>query len=445
MTATQSAGWSALAGAGLAACLVDPRALLAAFDWTISSIFVALVTLRTAAILMALAAAPARRGRWIDEHWASETPAQADDGLPALTFLVPLYHEANVAAGLVAALRRLRYPPHKLEALFLVEADDAETFAALRAADLPQRFQIKIVPLSEPRTKPKALNYGLAFARGDLVAVFDAEDRPHPDQPRAAAAAFADGADDLAVVQAPLDVDNGDAGWLAQQFEIEYAAHFRVWLPFIARLRLPIALGGTSNYFRVDRLRAAGGWDPFNVTEDADIGLRLAAYGWTAQMIAPATREEAPIRFGHWLAQRTRWLKGHLQTWIVLSRYHWPLVRTMGFTRYLGAHLVLGGALLAAAVHGPIVVTILVGAFVWGGVPADWHGVLLGAGFSSAVAAGLVAMALRRPILACLSSVAYWPLMSLALLRALYEIKTRPHFWAKTPHGVSRRDGRGAK
>lgn len=182
----------------------------------------------------------------------------------------------------------------------LIEADDHETLDAILAASPPAWFEILPVPPGEPRTKPKALNYGLQFARGDIIAVFDAEDRPAADQPRAAISAFRTGLKDLAVVQSPLVIHNGKDSWVARQFEVEYSIHFGIWLPLLARLKLPLPLGGTNNYFRRDWLEKAGGWDAWNVTEDADIGLRLARMRGRSTTIFPPTYEEAPARFKPW-------------------------------------------------------------------------------------------------------------------------------------------------
>jgi cellulose synthase/poly-beta-1,6-N-acetylglucosamine synthase-like glycosyltransferase len=187
---------------------------------------------------------------------------------PRYTILCPLYREANVVPELIAALARLDYPPEALDVQILVESDDADTIAAARAHACAPHIEVVIVPACAPRTKPKALNVGLMRARGEFVVVYDAEDRPHPQQLRAALAAFEDGGEELVCVQAPLSIDNADASWIARQFAAEYAIQFREMLPFLARLGLPLPLGGTSNHFRTDVLRAAGGWDPFNVSED---------------------------------------------------------------------------------------------------------------------------------------------------------------------------------
>src|SRR5262249_16387500 len=229
---------------------------------------------------------------------------------PTYTILCPLYREANVVPDLMAALARLDYPVGALQIQLLIEADDPDTLAAALAAPSAPHIEIVLIPSSAPRTKPKALNVGLARARGAFVVVYDAEDRPHPQQLRMALKAFTDGDAQLACVQAPLLIDNAAASWISQQFAAEYAMQFLEVLPMLARFRLPLPLGGTSNHFRTAALRACGGWDPNNVTEDADLGYRLARDNWRIDVIAPPTYEEAPIRLGPWLNQRARWIKG---------------------------------------------------------------------------------------------------------------------------------------
>ena len=200
-------------------------------------------------------------------------PARIEDAeLPVYTLLVPLYREANMLGGLTRALSRLDYPAAKLDVKLILEAVDAETIAAARALDLPGNVEILVVPDLHPRTKPKALNYALPLARGDYLVIYDAEDRPERDQLRKGAAAFRQGPPNLACLQAKLNLYNADDNWLTRQFTIEYGALFDGLLPALDRLRLPIPLGGTSNHFRVAALKWLMAWDPFNVTEDADLG-----------------------------------------------------------------------------------------------------------------------------------------------------------------------------
>lgn len=419
----RAGGWSLL-GALTVFLFMAPAALWPVAATVTATLFAALIALRLAS---ALAGALRRTSR-------GAAPA-SDADTPRLTYLVALYREANVAPALIAAIAAIDYPANRREVKLLVEADDAETIDALRRLPLPEGFELVPVPPGAPRTKPRALNYGLRFSTGDIVAVLDAEDRPAPGQAREAITAFRVGDARLAVVQAPLLAHNGVVSWIARQFDLEYAIHFLVWLPFLSRLGVPLALGGTSNYFRRACLEAAGGWDAWNVTEDADLGLRLARMGWRAATIDTPTLEEAPVRFSHWLAQRTRWMKGHIQTWLVLMRDPARAARGMGWPQFLAVQVTLGGSLLASLLHGPVMIAILVLAAA--GAPIHtWAAALLGAGYSSVLLASLASR--REPhALTLLTLPLYWPLLSLAMLCALWELKTRPHFWAKTPHGIS--------
>lgn len=363
---------------------------------------------------------------------------------PTYTILCPIYREANVVADLVAALDRLDYPKNQLQVLLLVESDDVETCtAALEIASAPY-IEVVVIPAAAPRTKPKALNVGLTLARGDFVCVYDAEDRPHPQQLRAALAAFEDGDARLACVQAPLVIDNADASWIARQFAAEYAIQFHEILPLLARLGLPLPLGGSSNHFRTAALRASGGWDAYNVTEDADLGYRLARDGYRSGIIAPPTYEEAPVTFAAWRKQRTRWIKGHLQTWLVLMRNPFRAAREMGLGAFASMQLMLGGGIVASFAHGPLAFIVLTAALTdYNLTPADFILALLG--YCVAMFAAMTASALSGElshVRAAPTMPLYWPLSTIAAVFAIGELFLRPHHWDKTHHGVSARGRR---
>jgi len=409
---------------GWAIVIAFAYALFAATDATVSASVFTMGALFGIIIVLRLFAAfhAFRQGS------VAPPPRVHDSQLPTLTLLIPLLREGlDVVKDLVTAITRLDYPVSKLDVKILVEADDMATINAVLEANPPLWFDIIPVPPGNPRTKPKALNYGLANARGSIIAVFDAEDRPDPAQPRAAMAAFQTGGSKLAVVQAPLLIHNGKEGWLARQFEVEYAIHFRVWLPFLAWLKLPLALGGTSNYFRKQALQDAGGWDAWNVTEDADIGLRLARMSHDAQTISLPTYEEAPARLRPWMKQRTRWMKGHLQTWLVLMRKPFKAAREIGLLRFLGLQLTFGVSLLASVLHAPLIVGI--GICLWflhGFEP--WQVALFAIGYASVVVAAFAARAEHARWITLLTLPLYWPLQSIAMLG--------PQHWAKTHHGA---------
>jgi cellulose synthase/poly-beta-1,6-N-acetylglucosamine synthase-like glycosyltransferase len=324
----------------------------------------------------------------------------------------------------------------------IVEGDDVDTLAAAVAAISGPHMEVLIIPPAAPRTKPKALNVGLEHARGAFVCVFDAEDRPHPLQLRAAVLAFEDGGPDLACVQAPLVADNASASWISRQFAAEYAIQFREIMPMLARLGLPLPLGGSSNHFRIEALRSACGWDAYNVTEDIDLGYRLARDGWKSGVIAPPTWEEAPITLGAWLTQRTRWVKGHLHSWLILMRTPFRTAREMGAASFWSMQLVLGGGVMASFLHAPFAALLL-----WALVsPVNTLGppgfILALSSYCAALFGALSAAALSRDLShlrAIPTMPLYWTLSTAAALRALLELILRPHYWAKTQHGVSPR------
>ena len=234
-----------------------------------------------------------------------------DDRLPTYAVLVPLYREASVVRQLVASLAEIDYPKTKLEIMFLVEADDIETRTEILRHAIQPHFEVIVLPPGGPRTKPRALTYALSLVRADYVVVFDAEDRPEPAQLRKAVAAFRE-RPGLGCVQARLAPDNDDS-WLSRMFAVEYAANFEIVLPALAEWRVPLPLGGTSNHFPRAVLEEVAAWDPFNVTEDADLGIRLARFGYVTATIVSRTYEEAPVTFGQWLPQRRRWIKGWMR------------------------------------------------------------------------------------------------------------------------------------
>jgi len=414
-------------------------------------------TVRTLTLLLALFFVPIIALRacaaWALSRGALDARPQAPDrtadaSLPVYTILAPLYREAHMLPPLLAALRRLDWPAAKLDIKLILEASDRATIGAARAAPLPSNVEIVVVPDCTPRTKPKALNHALPLARGEYLVIYDAEDRPEPDQLRRAYKVFQDGPPNLATVQAHLNIYNAHSSWLTRQFTLEYSALFDGVLPLLDRLKLPIPLGGTSNHFRVSALRWLLAWDPFNVTEDADLGTRLARNGYRCSVIASTTYEEAPARFGSWIRQRTRWLKGFVQTWLVHMRRPAALWRELGPRGFLAFQTVIGGTILSALVH-PWFYALVAAELAVGGFMAPPSGLLgiplwsiawfdLVVGYGAAMA--LAGIAVQRRGLKDLSwQVAlmplYWLLVSAAAYRALWQFATAPFKWEKTEHG----------
>jgi cellulose synthase/poly-beta-1,6-N-acetylglucosamine synthase-like glycosyltransferase len=368
---------------------------------------------------------------------AATCPPLRRDFLPTYSILVPLYREADVVEQLIVALSALDYPRHRLQAILILEADDEETLGALAWLQLPRFVEVLVKPPGGPRTKPNALNAALRIAHGELVVVYDAEDIPHPGQLREAAARFA-AEPDLACLQAPLRIGNADAGFLARQFALEYAGQFDAILPGLERLGCTFPLGGTSNHLRASVLNELGGWDAFNVTEDADLGLRLGGPGRRVAMIAAPTREDAPTTFADWLLQRARWVKGYMQTWGVQMRR--PLAG--GLCKFLTLQVTLGVSIMGAALHAVLMLTLLgwlavdglVGAFP----PSVWADLsVLSLGWGMAVLANAIGArraGMRMSLGDALASLAFWPLQSLAFAVAVRQLIVSPYHWDKTPH-----------
>lgn len=379
-----------------------------------------------------------------------------DKALPYYTIVVALYRETRVVQQLVEALKCLDYPPEKLDIKLVCERDDSATVAALQALRLDPRFEIMLAPESGPRTKPKALAAALPFARGNYLVVYDAEDVPEPDQLKQALAAYHYGPKNLACVQARLAIDNIADNWLTRHFAAEYAGLFDVFLPALADLRLPLPLGGSSNHFRTDILRKVGGWDPYNVTEDADLGMRLARFGYLSGVIDSTTYEEAPGRLGAWLRQRTRWFKGWLQTWLVHMRSPGRLLRELGFGGFFAFQLVVGGTVLAALVH-PFFLALVLTDATFGDLftPSESFGEALRRGFAvttllsgyfCSILLSLMGLARRRLLASAwvlLFMPVYWIMLSFAAWRGALQLVLAPHFWDKTEHGLARTSRHG--
>ena len=375
-----------------------------------------------------------------------------DADLPAYTVLVPLYREKRTLPGLVAALRNLDYPAEKLDIKLIVEADDATTRMRLSDLALSPATDVITVPHLGPRTKPKALAHALPFSTGDIVTIFDAEDRPEPDQLRRVAKTFAESSDDLGCIQASLAIDHADDNWLTRNFALEYAALFDGLMPWLSRRGLAFPLGGTSNHIRREALDAVRGWDPFNVTEDADLGYRLARNGWTMATIASTTWEEAPLTLPVWFRQRTRWYKGWLQTWLVHMRRPVRLLRDLGLADFLMFQLLIGGGLAVLALH--LVLAVTLGSVSLGLLPLPEA--LAGGRLTPLVLHGTVGLfgwlapsllirraarrrRLKTPASVFLTLPVYWLLMAAALVAAVADLILRPLHWAKTEHGLAHR------
>lgn len=365
---------------------------------------------------------------------------------PVFTVLCPMYRETAVLPQFVAAIGRLDYPPESLQVLLLLEEDDVDTIAFARAMGLPASFEVVVVPDSQPKTKPKACNYGLEIARGEYVVIFDAEDVPEPDQLKKAAVAFVGEPGNVACLQARLSFYNIRQNLLTRLFTAEYSLWFDLMLVGLQRLGGPIPLGGTSNHFRTDVLRRLGGWDPYNVTEDCDLGIRLYKQGFRTDMLDSTTYEEANSKPRNWTLQRSRWIKGYMQTFLVHSRGGWslkdPHILTFG--------LVVGGKVLVNFIN-PLMWALTLSYFAFRStVGHSIEAVYPAPVFYCAVVTLVIGNLLfvytfllgsaRRDhwdlVKYGLLAPGYWLMMSGAACLALWELIRRPHYWQKTVHGL---------
>ncbi|MEI4196198.1 glycosyltransferase [Roseovarius sp. E0-M6] len=432
----------ALAVSVLLACL----ALTVVFPTAVFGLFVgwAVFTLVVAAAFKSAAFA----ARLIAGNPVENTPPVArDTKLPKVSVLVPLYRETEIAHALVARLSRLTYPKCLLEVVLVLEEKDELTQKTLAEIDLPVWMRAVVVPDGQPRTKPRAMNYALDFCEGDIIGIFDAEDAPDPDQITMIARRFQSAPPEVACLQGILDYYNPKQNWLARSFTIEYATWFRIMLPGLAKLGFAIPLGGTTVYFRRDALEKLGGWDAHNVTEDADLGFRLARHGYRTEMVGTVTGEEANCRLWPWVKQRSRWLKGYMTTYLVHMREPRLLHRQLGAWRFWGfqAHFLTA---LSQVFLAP---------FLWSfwlvllGLPHPLDPVL---SRTLLVSAGKLFLAVEmlnvvfhfaavsgrfhRHLLPWVPLMhVYAPLGTIAAYKALYEMIFAPFFWDKTAHGLS--------
>ncbi|GGN75801.1 N-acetylglucosaminyltransferase [Actinoplanes lobatus] len=389
----------------------------------------------------------ASRGEHLIRVTDEEARAIPDADLPVYTVLVPAYREPSVIGLLMSHLGALEYPKDRLEVILLLEEDDRETIEAASAVATEPHVRILVVPESQPKTKPKACNVGLEQATGEFVTIYDAEDIPDPLQLRRAVVALRRLGAEYVCLQAELGYFNVDQNRITRWFALEYATWFRSLLPGLVALRMPIPLGGTSNHFRARELRELGAWDPYNVTEDADLGIRLARSGLRVGVLHSITLEEANSDFINWIKQRSRWYKGYLMTWLVHLRAPRATIRQLGWRGLLCLNLFVGGTPLAALLNAvlwattilwfldrpPVMEEIFVPPFYYLGV--------LCLVFGNATVIYLNVLSARtmdRPDLlgTALLSPVYWAMMSLAGAKAAWQLIVKPSYWEKTTHGL---------
>lgn len=386
--------------------------------------------------------------------------AQIDEKeLPVYTVLVPVYKEKEVVKKLMENISTIDYPQYKLDVRILLEEGDEETIAVLRSMKLPSNFTPVIVPKSQPQTKPKACNYGLLQAKGEYVVIYDAEDRPEPDQLKKAYLAFKNLPEDYVCIQAKLNYFNSSHNVLTKLFTQEYSMWFELLLVGIMQMDIPIPLGGTSNHFKMSFLKQVGGWDPFNVTEDADLGIRLYKFRYKTAILDSRTWEEANSNVFNWIRQRSRWIKGYMQTWLVHMRHPVEFFKTVGLRGFIGYQAMILGTPLLPLIN-PVFWVMVV---LWYSTHAGWiqemfpgplyyiatvqfilgnflftymnligmYHVIRDCALKRAqpFSYGLIKYALFTPV--------YWVLMSIAAYKAFFQLIRNPFYWEKTDHGLT--------
>lgn len=368
--------------------------------------------------------------------------------LPRYSVLVAVYNEVEALPKLIKGLEKINYPTDLLEIFILIEEDDLATQQAFYACNAPEHIEALIVPDGNPRTKPRALNYGLHFATGEFVTIYDAEDLPEPDQLRKAVSTFRSGPDHLACLQAELSIYNRKENWLTAMFATEYKILFSNFLPFLAKHNLIVPLGGTSNHFKRKLLQQVGGWDPHNVTEDADLGIRFARLGYSCDVVDSYTIEEALPRLKPWLLQRSRWLKGWMQCYATHLREPKRFLKEVGLKRFLGLHVTIGIMLFAGLVHPTCIILLLCDIIPYliakngtsiPSLSAISFLYILNAilGYGSYLLNGIFVLKdqpLKDKLIFSFTFPFYWVLMSISCYIALYEFFINPFYWHKSPH-----------
>jgi cellulose synthase/poly-beta-1,6-N-acetylglucosamine synthase-like glycosyltransferase len=389
------------------------------------------------------------RAEIIEPISVDETEALNGYELPVYTILIPAYKEPEVLPTLINAIKKMDYPQNKLDVILLLEEDDEFTLKAAKAEKPPGNWRFIIVPKSNPKTKPKACNYGVFFSRGKFLTIYDAEDIPEPDQLKKAIVAFEKGGPSFLCFQSALNYFNKNENLITGLFTLEYSYWFDYLLPGLDRLNLPIPLGGTSNHFRVSYLKKLGAWDPFNVTEDADLGIRACAHSLKVGIINSTTYEEANSRYINWIRQRSRWIKGYMQTALVYNRHPIKMLKQIGIKNWLAFQLLIGGTPLLFLINpiiwiiflywvgtqtklfDPFFPPILIYIALYNLLIGNFLGIYLNmiAVFRRKIYR-LLPIALLNPF--------YWLFFhSIAAYKALWQLFVRPFYWEKTKHGIS--------
>jgi cellulose synthase/poly-beta-1,6-N-acetylglucosamine synthase-like glycosyltransferase len=372
-----------------------------------------------------------------------------ESDLPIYTIHLPVYKEDKLIKKLIWNLQSIDYPREKLDIKLLIEEDDDKTLNAVRNLDFPAVFEVIVVPFHMPKTKPKACNYGLHFSRGKFLTIYDAEDVPDTDQLKKVVALFNKLPDNYIVIQSALNYFNRNENFLTRMFTLEYSYWFDYMLPGLDTFDIPIPLGGTSNHFKFEYLIELGGWDPFNVTEDADLGVRAYDKGYKVAIINSTTYEEANNEMFNWVRQRSRWIKGYMQTHLVHMRNPVALWKKLGWKGFLGFNFFIGATPITFLVY-PLLLCVFFCYVIFDletirTLFPDWvlfmSIINLMVGNILMIYVNMMAVFKRRYyelILFAVANPVYWLLHSWAAYKGLYQLIVKPFYWEKTNHGLSK-------
>jgi cellulose synthase/poly-beta-1,6-N-acetylglucosamine synthase-like glycosyltransferase len=372
-----------------------------------------------------------------------------DDELPIYTIQLPVYKEDKLIKKLIWNLQSIDYPRERLDIKLLIEQDDDKTLNAVRNLDFPAVFEVIVVGFNKPKTNPHPSNYGLHFSRGKYLTIYDAEDVPDTDQLKKTVTLFNKLPEEYICIQCALNYFNRNENFLTRMFTLEYSYWFDYMLPGLDTFNIPIPLGGTSNHFKFANLMELGGWDPFNVTEDADLGVRAYAKGYKVAIINSTTYEEANNEMFNWVRQRSRWIKGYMQTHLVHMRNPVALWKKVGWKGFLGFNFFIGATPITFLIY-PILLGIFISYMVFDldnlrSLFPDWvlfmSIINLMAGNILMIYVNMMAVFKRRYyelILFAIANPIYWLLHSWAAYKGLYQLIVKPFYWEKTNHGLSK-------
>ncbi len=427
----------------LGGIIANPMLTLSIFIATLSFIYFSDTMFNLYLVLKSL-----KNAQEIDIH-PTALNALDEDTLPTYTILCPLYREAHVIPQFLRAIEQLDWPKEKLDVMLLLEEDDKESIAKVKKMNLPSHVRAIVVPDSQPKTKPKACNYGLSYAKGEYLVIFDAEDKPEPQQLKKAYLAFQKVPRNVICLQAKLNYYNPYQNLLTRFFTAEYSLWFGVSLTGLQSINTSIPLGGTSNHFRTIDLHRLEGWDPFNVTEDADLGMRLFKLGYKTAIIESTTLEEANSKWGNWIRQRSRWIKGYMQTYLVHTRESFKFAKEHG-RHFPIFHLIIGGKIAFILINPFLWVATIsyftLYSFVGPSIERLYPSIVFYMAVTSLVFGNFLFMyyymigAMKRQEYGIIKYTflipIYWIAISIAGFMALYQLIFKPHYWEKTVHGL---------